>query len=205
MHVAIPYRDIPSAYPELKYCLRSIQKFHEGEVFLISGIKTKYNVNHIHYEDKTHDRYENVKQKVLKACEVLNEPFLYMNDDMYLLEPFRNVDYYCGKLKDRTRAGSKQKAIVDGAISESKDGLNYSIHSPMIIEPELMRGIQSVLFKDVHGSLSEREKVELRDVKIRTKKDHLHPEKFIEGLPFFSTSEFSLKMIGGFMEDLFPE
>ena len=202
MKVVIPYRDRPSAFDELGFCLKSLKKHHKGEVYIVSGVKTRHDVKHIHCEDTELCRYENVKKKVLKACDVLDEPFLYMNDDMYLLEPFCNVDYYWGKLTDRTRTGSKQKTIVDSAIAESKDGLNYSIHSPMIIEPEIMREIRSVSFKDVHGSLSSRDKVELRDVKIRTKADHLHPERFIEGLPFFSTSEFSLAFLGEFMQKL---
>ena len=203
MNVVIPLKDKTSAFDELGFCLKSLKKHHSGEVFIVSALKTKYDVNHIYFEDKTADRYENVKKKVLKACEVLNEPFLYMNDDMYLLEPFKEVDYYSGDLKDRTRVGSVQKAIVNGAIKESKDGLNYSIHQPMIIEPEIMRGIRSVSFKDVHGSLSKRPKIELRDVKFRSKKDHLKPEQFIKGLPFFSTSDFSLVFLGEFMKRLF--
>ena len=203
MKVVIPYRDRPSAFDELGFCLKSLKKHHNGDVYIVSGVKTKHDVKHIHCEDTELCRYENVKKKVLKACDVLDEPFLYMNDDMYLLEPFCNVDYYWGKLTERTRTGSKQKTIVDSAIAESQDGLNYSIHSPMIIEPEIMREIRSVSFKDVHGSLSGRDKVELRDVKIRTKKDHLKPKKFIEGLPFFSTSEFSLAFLGEFMQGLF--
>ena len=203
MNIVIPLKDTPSTYPELTYCLRSIDKYYPTDVYIVSKQKIK-GTNHIYYEDKTLNRYENVRQKVLKACDVLKEPFIFMNDDMYLLEPFKEVDYYCGKLKERTRTGSVQRAIVNGAIKESKDGLNYSIHQPMVIDPEIMRGIKSLSFKDIHGSISTRKKVKLKDVKMRSKKDHAHPEKFIDGLPFFSTSDFSLKIIGDFMESLYP-
>src|SRR5690554_408802 len=100
MKIIIPLRDIPSAYPEIRYCLRSIEKYYPTDVYIVSKIKIK-GTNHIYYEDKTHNRYENVRQKVLKACEVLDEPFILMNDDMYFLEKPDFPDWYDGTIEER--------------------------------------------------------------------------------------------------------
>ncbi len=204
MKIVIPYKDIPSAYPEIKYCLRSIEKYHPTEVYLVSKLKIR-GTNHIYYEDKTLNRYENVRQKVLKACEVLNEPFILMNDDMYFLEEPDFPDWYDGTIEDRIGGNNTYMKMMRKTLELSKDGLNYSVHMPMVINPVIFNKVtvEGLPFRNIYGSYSDREKREIKDPKMRTKKDHAHPEKFIKGLPLFSTSEFSLKLIHGFMEELF--
>lgn len=202
MIVVYALKDTPTRNDiELRYSLRSIPY---DKVYIVTGKKRDWiqNVHWIECKDVL-CRYESVKRKVVEACKVIGKPFLFMNDDMYLLEPFKQVDYYNGYLKDKPIIGSKQQRIFKSAMAESRDGRNYSVHSPMIIEPTLMEGINSLSFKDVHGSLSGRKKVQMADVKMRTKKDH--SREFIEGLPFFSTSDFSFGLIRELMDDLFPE
>ncbi len=205
MKIIIPYKDTPSAYPEIKYCLRSIDKYYPTEVYIVSKLKIK-GTNHIYYEDKTRNRYENVRQKTLKACKVLKEPFILMNDDMYFLEEPDFPDWYDGTIEERIGGNNTYMKMLRKTTDLSKDGLNYCVHSPMVIDPELFKKVtvEGLPFRNIYGSYSDREKREIKDPKMRTKKDHAHPKNFIEGLPFFSTSEFSLKIIGDFMEELFP-
>lgn len=204
MKIVIPLKDTPSAYPELKYCLRSIEKYYPADVYIVSKLKVK-GTNHIHYEDKTRNRYENVKQKVLKACEVLKEPFILMNDDMYFLEEPDFPDWYDGTIEERIGGNNMYMQMLRKTAELSKDGLNYSVHSPMVIDPELFQkvSVEGLPFRNIYGSYSDREKREIKDPKMRTQKDHAQPDKFIKGLPFFSTSEFSLKMISEFMRKRF--
>ena len=204
MNIVIPLKDTPSVYPELTYCLRSIEKYYPTDVFIVSKQKIK-GTNHIYYEDKTLNRYENVRQKVLKACDVLKEPFILMNDDMYFLEEPDFPDWYDGTIEERIGGNNLYMRMLKRTLNLSKDGLNYSVHTPMVIKPELFQkvSVEGLPFRNIYGSYSDREKREIKDPKMRSKKDHAHPEKFIEGLPFFSTSDFSLVFLGEFMKRLF--
>lgn len=205
MKIVIPLKDTPSAYPELKYCLRSINKFYPTDVFIVSKMKVK-GTNNIYYEDKTRNRYENVRQKVLKACNVIKEPFILMNDDMYFLQKPDFPDWYDGSIEKRIGGNNSYMKMLRNTMKLSQDGLNYSVHMPMIIVPELFKkvSVPGLPFRNIYGSYSKREKREIKDPKMKTRKDHAHPDKFIKGLPLFSTSEFSLKMIYDFMDNLFP-
>lgn len=207
MDVVYILKDSPSHYDdiELRYSLRSLQHFPHGDVYIVTGKQRGWltGVKWVRCEDRQ-CRYQSTKRKILAAAEVLTEPFLFMNDDFYLLAPFSGHDYYCGHLKDKPQTGSKQRDIIQSAIRESRDGLNYSLHSPMILEPKLLKTIRSLAFKDVHGSFSARNKKYMPDVKMRTKKEHDNPEAFISDKPFFSTSDFSFKWIREFMERLYP-
>jgi hypothetical protein len=77
----------------------------------------------------------------------------------------------------------------------------------MVIDPDLFKEVtvKGLPFRNIYGSYSQREKREIKDPKVRTKKEHNKPREFVKGLPFFSTSDFSLQMMRGFMEELFPE
>ena len=204
MKIVIPFKDKPSPYAELKYCLRSIEKYYPTDVFIVSKLKVK-GTNHIHYEDKTLNRYENVRQKVLKACDVLKEPFILMNDDIYFLQEPQFPDWYDGTIEERIGGNNSYMQMMRKTMSLSQDGLNYCVHGPMVIEPDLFKSVtvEGLPFRNIYGSYSNREKREIKDPKMRTKKDHSKPEKFIQGKPFFSTSDFSLKLIGDFIEVLF--
>lgn len=184
--------------------MKSIEMYYPTEVYIISNFKID-GTNHIQYKDQTRNRYENVRRKVLKACDVLKEPFILMNDDIYFTQEPDFPDWYDGTIKERIGGNNKYVQLLQKTLDHSKDGLNYSVHSPVVIHPDLFTDvtIEGLPFRNIYCSYSDREKREIKDPKLRTRQDHYRVEKIAKENPFFSTSDFSLKLIGGFMKKRF--
>lgn len=209
MHVVIPLKDKQSAWGdwELRFCLRSIEKYLDvDQIWIVSGLKRDWlTCNQVYCEDKG-KRGDATLNKVLHACHIvqLSDDFVLMYDDTYLLGDLIPLTYQ-GKLDP---AGNTRYAnIVRKTQKHSKDGLNYDCHQPIVLNKELFKekAIEGTLYKSLVASYMEGERVQMDDVKLRDKKDHLKFERFLEGKWCFSTSEFSFKFILDQMKEMYPD
>lgn len=138
---------------ELRYCLRSVQKYVKdvGEIIII-GVKPKWikNVVHIPCDDDLDPeaKEKNILKKVLLACDLLDGDFMFMNDDHFLLSPVTlpypsYFDFQLPqKLIGRTLKGRYYKAQVNTIKALTAKSLplkNFDIHVPMIYNRDLFR------------------------------------------------------------------
>ncbi len=98
MTIVIPFIDFNG--PELKYCLRGIDKFIIDPDITIIGDKPKRikNITHIHFKDIHNPRFKakNIYQKIM----LVDHDFLFFNDDHFLLSVFNeNTYHYSGTIK----------------------------------------------------------------------------------------------------------
>jgi hypothetical protein len=127
---------------ELRYCLRSIEKYLTGygDIFIV-GEKPDWVCNIIHipcpdYGDKTYDKERNIYTKIMTAIadERVTEDFLFMNDDHYLLRGYEtsSFPYYF----DSTLGNYKTVTDYKYTVKNSIDLLGpncpyYDIHCPI--------------------------------------------------------------------------
>lgn len=135
---------------ELRMCLRGIEKNLTGvrDIWVIGEFPSfLVNVNHLPHEEKGErvpDR--NIFRKIKQACECpeISDPFIMLNDDHYLLQPFEaeSFPYYYsmtletyikGRYKDPygKRALNTYKAL--GHVTEP---LFYDTHTPIVIHKQ---------------------------------------------------------------------
>lgn len=202
MNAVIPIRDKQTIIKdwELYYCIQSIRKFTNCEhIFIIGKPRQKPNIPGtklfwIDYRDRymavNPFRHENVRLKVLKACHVLKEPFLLLNDDIFFLQECDITKmplYYWKTCKEfaEEKAGHYKKMLLE------IDGLNFELHTPMIIQPKIFEEStkEMKLYRSLYGNASDLPKEEMPDVKSYGEDS---AERFRE-LPFISTSEAHLK------------
>lgn len=202
--VVIPLLDRPSEYAdmELMYCLRSIEAFFPvRDVWVITGNpRPEFSVNYIIERDKYPIKYENTRQKILRACEcsAISNPFMMMNDDMILTAPMSDLPplYYCGTIEDYApKTGGAYRDLLNRSAKASKDGLNYAVHTPLPVDKRTWAKRTSLAHgsRNVYGSYAPFDRVELpRDVKTRTEAEASNIREFIDAFPFVSLNTFSL-------------
>ena len=130
---------------ELRYCLRSVEKYLTGygDVFIV-GEKPDWLRNVIHipcpdFGDKTYDKERNIFGKIMAACadDRVSDSFLFMNDDHYLLQEYAAREfpyYYDGRLRDKLTISDYKHTVSNTAAIVSPNVLYADIHCPIIYE-----------------------------------------------------------------------
>lgn len=210
----IPIRDTPSVFNdlELKYCLRSIDKHTDCDVWCIGEPRDWLSVNWIEETDEKlnyDSRHENVRQKILAACNNphVSDPFILFNDDFFLLRPIQDIPhYYDGTIEYRLQSSAGgYRDRMDESRKHSKDGLNYELHCPVVIDKELFKNVTTPgsLYRNIYCSHSDRDKKPMGDVKMYSLEDH--QRSFTKGKWCFSTNDFSFTRMLDLMNKLYPE
>jgi hypothetical protein len=201
-HHRIPqYRDV-----ELKYALRSIDKFIGGEVWVI-GDKTPFKVNHIPSNNEGFGKEYRIFKKLMKAFELFDE-FIMWNDDHFMLQPSDIKYWHMGdikKIRQRGEYGLAVKNTIEAGCEKY-----YDIHTPIIYERERFYEtvksqdwrkqyvIKSLYCKGMEGEYME-------DLKINAPLSVKAIRNKIQNRVFFSTGHYGLtpQMIE-VLEELYP-
>jgi len=210
MDIAIPYK--ASQYPgvELKYALRSIGKYLTGydKVILIGDKPEWYTGDHVTYYSQTDGKERDIKNRILKACELpISDNFLIFHDDHFLLKPLdvTEIKPWHGETLTLTlrRARSAYWMAVKETIEyfPETEPLDFDIHTPCIFNKDLFRQINTddawfkeKCLKSLYFNSIECEPVFMKDLKINTT-DATKPVIYraIEGRLFFSTGPIAMQ------------
>lgn len=125
----------PNKYVELRYALRTMQQNLPATFLVLIGGRPKWCHPdlHIPFPDATDksQKEANIRDKVLDLCHTTTNPFIFANDDHFIIQPTDLPNYYAtifggsgGYL--RTIANTQQLL---------PDCYNYDVHCPIIIEP----------------------------------------------------------------------
>lgn len=142
--IVIPYtRSADSDEIELKLCLSSIDRhmFNHGFVYII-GDKPGFDGDYLHVEEKDRGRgkQDNIRIKIEAACGRLDitDPFLFMNNDYFLLKPMdaEGVKAAYNKTifqayQDKRKIGSYKNALKNTVDLLGEDKNHYDIHYPI--------------------------------------------------------------------------
>lgn len=152
--IVIPFRNSPlTGNLELKYTLRGIEKHLSGVryVHLIGDFPIYLN-NVIGWPHTENNWYQyltrNIYEKLLTACcnSAISDPFLYFNDDHFLLQNFEAEYfpfYHQGKTFDL--GTGNYKVTIANTLARYPHANNYDIHAPILIFKEAFINSMSVL------------------------------------------------------------
>lgn len=199
-------------YTELKYALRSIEKFIPGYEVVIVGEEMPgwlTNVTQIHVPDIRGRKQLSIKRKIVAALEYDPEIF-FMNDDIYLLEPvdiYNYPFYYHGILKGQTESGSQQ--LINELTEMGKETKHFDIHTPIIYRKDFIDAVaefsSDTVIKSMYGNYFDIEGTLLIDLKIARP---IAPEAIrmlIKGRPCFSTGMGGVRSAEIVLKELFPK
>jgi len=197
-------------YTELMFSLRSIEKFIPVpyEVLIIGEYIPDWliNITWIDLGDIPGKKQLSIRRKILAGLEYAKE-ILFMNDDVFLLQPATEFPYYWnGSLKTYSESGARplQKQLE----AMGKTFKNFDGHYPLIYDQRFKEAsehfTQDVILKSMCCNYLGVEGIEFPDCKLIKKNDIKNPAEFINGKPCFSTGEYSLKSALPLLKQLFP-
>ncbi len=142
MDVVIPLgRSTASNHIELRYCLRSLEKFFPdlGNVFIV-GDKPSWidRVFHLSESDQAEQsaKERNIFRKLVKAVHnrLVSDDFLYCNDDHFLLQPWVEEYHFKGALFSSInffKASNNYRKTLQNTFSILGGGQNFDTHCPI--------------------------------------------------------------------------
>jgi hypothetical protein len=210
---------------ELRYSLRSIEKFYpDATVWVVGGKPDWYIGNYIKSEQNS-NRFSNVKNSLALACKNIKIPndIVVMNDDFIFVREIDDIKhYYGGTLRDKVLQYRKHKAspayvtqLVDlyrFLKHRGKTMLDFELHVPMPVQKDLLIQVlgDEVMWRSNYGNrfVSEDTLEQIEDVKVYEEgnlqfKSYDYASK---RYPFLSTQDTSFDTVyNNLLKDLFPE
>ena len=208
---------------ELRYSLRSIEKFSPNHRVWVVGYKPSwYNGNFIPLKD-TATKFKNIRLALVKVCntpEVSND-FVFMNDDFFLVKPIdKFVNYDGGRLADKITKYRQISPTGTYTILLKKtfrylkeqgicDPIDYDIHVPMVFNKERLLPIAYMQFqpRSLYGNILQIASETITDVKRYSSGSLMSSLSYMDNeYPFISTEDKSFDAVKKeILEDMFPE
>jgi hypothetical protein len=141
MTIILPYKQDIHDGEELRYALRSIEKYLTGftNLIIIGRPPEWYKGTSYISENYVGRKQYSIYQKILLACnwENVTENFIMWNDDHFLLQPLQvsDIKYWNnGWLANEFNRGlsSRYSEAVKRTLDFIPDALNFDIHTPII-------------------------------------------------------------------------
>lgn len=215
--IVMPYSRLHSSDDiELNLCLSSIRLHMAGyrNVYIVGdkpGFSEGY--THVPETDRGRGKQDNIRLKILTACEKpeISDPFLFMNNDYFLLKHMEaeSVDYYYNKTifqawNDKRKIGSYKSALQNTVELLGAEAPHYDIHYPILYNKKTfdyaMRAApwkdwkrkDGYVMKTLYCNTAAVQGVQMEDPKL---KDHLvtpdEVHEVVKDWPMFSTDENS--------------
>lgn len=214
MKIFIPY--LFSSSPELRYCLRSIEKYMPNDGVVICGAIIPdwlVNVEFVFFQDIKGEKHKgnNTHGKLLSCVLFLGTDFIAYNDDYFLLQPWDFKNYYWNKLIDNYKPNTWGEAVKN-TIKLVGNIDNYEVHCPIVFNAEKIAALDfepcqfGQCVKSIYAHKYQLTGEAYPDMKIRTpcaSADQVKEK--IQGRKFFSTHESAMDdtMIS-VLEELYP-
>lgn len=210
---------------ELRYTLRSIQKFLAGyRDIVIVGAPRKWltGVRYIEAKEDYTRKERCIFEKTLLACQDpdISDTFLFTNDDIFLTQPIdiSQVKYwYSGTVKNllSMSQGLYQNTVANTLKYLQKKGYpdkHFDIHVPILYEKEKYLQLLQVdwerdhIIKSLYCNSNHIEGEPMRDLKFGRPFTRPEIKKAIDGRMFFSISEQGTNDgIKELLQELYPE
>lgn len=213
---------------ELRYSLRSVA-LHGRNVaeVIICGTRPAWvqNITHLPAKDNCQIAADNVWNKVRTVCDALQEPFVLMNDDFYLLHEvdFERLPlYYDGtidQLLERYKRTSNYRQVQANTLklleAHHRTTRNYALHVPITIDPVIARGIfkdygtaPALSFRNIYGNScpAPHGRMPLQDLKLSEPQEAADIKTMEAFKTFFSIGDRFLTAYGKqYLQQLYPQ
>lgn len=206
--IAIPVVQ-QSDHTDLRFALRSFEKFLPEQEVLILGEAPDWitRVTQICIPDIRGRKQLSIRKKILAALEYSKE-ILFLNDDIYLLEPWKEFDYYShGTLAQYNEPGSKP--LLNELKGIGKPLVHFDGHFPIVYTQEFKEVSKyfssDCIIKSMYCNFLEIEGKLIEDCKIHRQEKPQAVRDFITGKKCFSTTASSLPSTLFILEELFPQ
>ncbi len=199
-------------YTELCFSLRSIEKYliPPFEIVIVGDVIPEWlmGITQIHLPDIPGRKQLSIRRKILAALEYAEE-ILFMNDDLFLLQPVNKFPYYWhGMLKNYSESGSKP--LFKQLEAMGKPVKHFDGHYPLIYERKKFKEAsgfftEDCIIKSLYCNYHKTEGIFIPDCKVLKASKPDEVRNFIKGKPCFSTGAYSLQSSLPVLENLYPK
>lgn len=211
MVVAIPL--LPqSDYTELKYALRSIEKYLPDMEVVIMGTMVPpwlCNITQIQVADIPGKKQLSIRKKVLAALNYTDKIF-FSNDDIFLLtatDPHHYPYYSKGSLLKEPEAGAQP--LRETLTKLGKPLHHFDCHYPIVYEKQKFEALEafpsSCIIKSMYGNYHHLTPTVIQDCKVVSKTSEQHIRSMLSFLPCLSTGPHGLPYALPYLKALFPD
>lgn len=210
---------------ELRFSIRSVlNSFPKANIWVVGGKPDWYVGNYIEV-DQSFNSYTNALNNLKAICnaEEIKNKFILMNDDFFIMEKIKKIEYfYNGLLEDKIVA---YKAMLKESfyiikLSETNNRLkkykiekplDYELHVPFPMEKDKLKPIlekdHRFLWRSIYGNLHSVGGTQMKDVKVYSsgglmKKSFDYKNNKTN---FLSTTEESFLEVAEIIKEKFPE
>lgn len=212
---------------ELRYSLRSLEKFGPNiERVFIVGVCPAWlkDVIHIPSDNPGASRDMRIMNKVFLACDDkrMGESFLFMNDDHFLLKPFRPERFFFDTtLKEKIAymgEGAYKRAVINTRkllIANGKAAKHFDVHCPIAYNTRLFKKLRphidpsisgGYLIKSLYCNMYGIEGEFMPDLKVKHRQTLNNWEHALRGREWFSIGDGAIEgETGNVLQSLYPE
>jgi hypothetical protein len=199
---------------ELRYSLRSVEKFFPGSKVWVVGGKPDWYVGDFIAVPSGPDVFENVRKSLsaIAANDSIPDDVVIMNDDFFFVRSMESIPcYISGTLRDRimlNKANGVNSSYVRRLVQSYKhckkiksSPLDFDIHVPMPIKKNNLKEVvnDSIMWRSNYGNrfIKDTETIKINDVKVYVKQDYSFKSYDFMSLeyPFFSTSDDAFGLV----------
>jgi hypothetical protein len=195
-----------SDYTELRYVLRSVEKWADEVIIVGSEIPEWIkNITWIEVSDIKHKKQLSIRKKIISALEYKPE-ILFISDDVYLLQEPKKVFYSSGTIKQVGESGARP---LQGQLEAMNKPIKcFDVHSCIWYEREKFKALEvftsDCILKSAYGNFHEVESVNMPDFKVNGKMTVEEIKSIIKNRPYFSTGPQGLKYALPVLQELWP-
>lgn len=209
MKVIIPYKNVST--PELKYCLRGIEKYVDNpEVTVIGDKPTWYKGNYIAFKEHPLIRYKsrNIYEKIKSY-----KNFLFFNDDHFLLRPWENAYHYSSRIGDMLNGNhisTPYRKTLENTFNLFGNIKNFDIHCPIYYKSLDLDYLDwdvsdGYCIKSIYCHLHGIHGTEYPDCKIRNLTYEKELRALLKDRLYFSTGNVMNKPMITILDELYPD
>ena len=199
---------------ELRYSLRSVEKFFPGSKVWVVGGKPDWYVGDFIAVPSGPDVFENVRKSLsaIAANDSIPDEVVIMNDDFFFVRSMESIPHYIsGTLRDRimlNKTNGINSSYIRRLVQSYKhckrfksSPLDFDIHVPMpVIKKSLMEVVnENIMWRSNYGNrfVKDAEAVKINDVKVYVKEDYSFKsyDFMSKEYPFFSTSDDAFDIV----------
>lgn len=210
--IAVPLADsTPHDAIELRYSLRSLEAVYGAfDLLIVGSVKpVQKMLIHYHYQvayvvdgmPHAVQKENNIRDKFYQACNIIGSPFLWSNDDFFLMPSWddsrpKNKGPMNFTYRKSISPGYKQ-SIINTQKYIGHDWIDFDNHAPCWIDPAKVKVVDQwpqygYLHKTLyHYHAGTKDEVYCEDIKLHTRPDKNMIAK-IEASQYFSTSHAAL-------------
>lgn len=202
--VVYPVKLTRNGNRELRLSLRSLSNIPHRNVYVVAPERIEWLSDDVRFIEcpDDHVSYENVNRKLLAACQQadLSENFVYMNDDIFIMQKMTEIPYWALSSTLQTRLDEYKVAgmgIYEQDLMKTKrfleeyrqSTIDFETHSPIvfhkgILEQILTQNIRLGHRHTLYGNLTHQEPTYTKDFKL-----YFTDGQIDENQPIISTIE----------------